>query len=94
MTAEKCGTYAGYQRHKYYSETPCGPCKDANAEYTQRRRENSAAVRLADANQRDAYHEALRRLRDAHRCEFDALYSDALGRFRQRSSLLDEWDES
>lgn len=35
-----CGTYAGYQRHTHAKpfEKACGPCRDANAEYSRSRR--------------------------------------------------------
>lgn len=29
MQTEACGTEAGYQRHRYYDEKPCGPCAAA-----------------------------------------------------------------
>jgi hypothetical protein len=32
-----CGTYPGYNRHRYYGETPCGDCRAANAEYKRAR---------------------------------------------------------
>lgn len=28
-----CGSYRGYARHRYYGETPCDACREANAEY-------------------------------------------------------------
>jgi hypothetical protein len=30
---EPCGTLAAYRRHQRHAETPCGPCKEANADY-------------------------------------------------------------
>lgn len=28
-----CGTDAGYQRHRYRKEEPCGPCREAHTSY-------------------------------------------------------------
>lgn len=33
MTANRCGTNAGYQAHIRHNEPTCKPCRDATAEY-------------------------------------------------------------
>lgn len=76
MTA--CGTYAGYQAHRRHGTPKCGPCMDANAEYTRNRRLNSD-IRLADLNQSRAYTRAMVRLRLAHPREFARLYAEEKG---------------
>jgi hypothetical protein len=30
---DRCGTYAGWNAHKYLGEEPCPPCKRAHADY-------------------------------------------------------------
>jgi len=41
---DKCGTYAGYHRHRRYGVPACGPCKVANADYTFQLREARKAA--------------------------------------------------
>jgi hypothetical protein len=34
FNTDKCGTYAGYHRHRRYGVPACAPCRVANADYT------------------------------------------------------------
>lgn len=74
---ERHGTYSGYQRHIKAGETPCRPCKTANRDYNRAYRTNPAVRERQRAGER-ARHRALWRLADAHRAEYDRLYSDEL----------------
>lgn len=39
-----CGTKAAHKRHVYNGETPCGPCREAKAEYDRRWRAGQTGV--------------------------------------------------
>lgn len=41
---DKCGTYAGYHRHRRYGVLACDPCRVANADYTFQLREARKAM--------------------------------------------------
>ena len=44
FNADKCGTYAGYHRHRRYGVTACHACRVANADYTFQLREARKAM--------------------------------------------------
>lgn len=46
MTAAlaQCGTYGSFQRHRRAGETPCQPCRDANAAYQRQWRHSHGAL--------------------------------------------------
>lgn len=74
-----CGTYGGYQTHRRRGEEPCGACRRAQADYMRARR-TRPEVRNQDAAQSSAYDRAERRLREAHREEFESYYAEERGR--------------
>jgi len=41
---DKCGTYAGYHRHRRYGVPACHACRVANADYTHQLREARKAM--------------------------------------------------
>ena len=70
-----CGTYAAYQRHKKLGETPCQPCKDANAAHQRQWRsdpDNHARTQAAN----NARHRALQRLADEYPKRFLELLNE------------------
>jgi hypothetical protein len=74
---DKCGTYAGYQRHIYYKEPTCDRCREAQREYMRAYRQRPAARRTVNAQQA-ARSRALWRLVDMHPGEFQLLYEAEL----------------
>ena len=70
-----CGTYAGYQRHKKFGETPCQRCRDANAAYVREWRsdpDNRARTQAAN----NARQRALQRLADEYPKRFLELLNE------------------
>jgi len=69
------GTYAGYQSHRKDRETPCAPCRAANAAYTRRMRADDGR---ADRERRASRvrHRALWRLARIHPDEYARLVAD------------------
>lgn len=73
MSADRCGTYAGYQAHRYRGEPPCERCRRAQADYTagwRGRNRDGYARHLASAAARQRAHT---RLAARHRAEFREL---------------------
>lgn len=42
---ERCGTYAGWNAHKYLGEKPCPPCQAAQAQYVREWRLRTGRVK-------------------------------------------------
>lgn len=49
MNGADCGTTTGYHRHRTVGETPCGPCKEAWADYMTEYRARRPAYRARSA---------------------------------------------
>lgn len=72
------GTYAGYQRHRHDGELACGPCREANRDYSRKFRSERPDVKARERASTRARSRALWRLADLHRDEYDRLYADEL----------------
>lgn len=71
MELKKCGTRTAYARHLRKKETPCAPCKAANAakrkEYYQRNQQKIYQINLAWASRNKEKVRSYRRIADAKR---------------------------
>lgn len=79
MNDDKCGTYAGYQRHGKAGEKPCAACRRAATEYARERRKR-AGVRAEEQRREYARERAWSRLAAMHPVQYRALYEEELGR--------------
>jgi hypothetical protein len=80
MNREKCGTYAGYNAHKYYGERPCDECNEAGNAYQRQRRKANPEIAARENAMTNARARALWRLKDIHTDEFELLYADEMRR--------------
>lgn len=78
---DKCGTYAGWMVHRRAGEKACAFCKSAHAEYMKAYRADPTRKRR-NAQQRAAYHAALKELGHRYPEEYQALYTEALAKER------------
>lgn len=81
------GTYSGYGQHKRDKETPCGPCRAANTEYTRTLRKDPIQ-RIKSRQVSKAGSRAAWRLVDAHREEYERLYAEELAATRPTSESV------
>lgn len=75
---DTCGTSAGYQVHRKRSETPCGPCRTAQAEYMRQYRKRNPAKYVDELRRNNAQSRALWRLAELHPDEFRRLVLEEL----------------
>lgn len=93
----KCGTVAGYNRHKNSKETPCQPCKDAMNKYNRERRaakkpqvptgSPAASVEVYSNATVDEHEHAITELQSTLDLLNDAITSDALSGGRNLPQL-------
>jgi hypothetical protein len=71
-----CGTYGAYQAHRRRGETPCAPCRRANADYMAEIRRRYPRHRQRDYERTVIRNRALARLAELHPEEFEALLTE------------------
>lgn len=75
----KCGTYAGWNRHRAMGATPCEACRDARNTYMRDYRDRSY-VRERERRDNSARRKAKSRLARAHPDEYRRLYAEERGK--------------
>ena len=78
MSDDRCGTYAGWNAHKYRGEAVCAPCREAARVYAKSRRAKGGPAVVREYMMNKARERAVWRLKDMHRADFDLLVADEM----------------
>lgn len=78
MSADKCGTYAGYNAHNRRGEEVCADCRRAATEYTAERRARDSAIGAEEKRRDKARARAWSRLAAMHPTQYQALFEEEL----------------
>lgn len=85
------GTQSGWTEHARRDEDPCAPCFAAKQEYDRKRREDPDRLLQARLHAKAQYL-ASKRLRHAHKEEYDNYYQDAKAQLYKDLMLHNEYD--
>ena len=88
VSDDRCGTYAGYQAHKWRGDNPCEPCRAANAAYHREHRKQKPRRNSVDTRRAKLRNRALARLADEYPKRFAQLLREEYRRDMAASPYL------